>query len=401
MRAWLIAVLLAPALAACAPGGATCGEGQAAPQPGDEPGAFLYQPDAVLDIEIFLDAEAIAALPTSAGQDHEDVPATLRFEGQEWSVGLRLKGDSSFRKLERKAAFKIDFGQWDASSSFHGVRRLTLNNMVQDESMLSESISYWLHALTGGPAPRHGYACVRVNGDAYGLYSVVETMDEQFVERCFDDPSGKLYEGGKGADLRAGREQLFEVEEDGDPPGRGDLAALIDALDASSPETYLEALDQHFVLEELLGFFAVALFVGDIDTYITRSNNFLLYHQPASASWSVIPWGADQAFQDTLDPRDPYDPKAPAEHGRLYEDCLASSPCFEALTSRIHEVAALAEDLEMFQYAVQQRDLIAELSRSDPRSDASRAETRRAQSALLRFIEARPAGILEQLQESP
>ena len=385
-------------LSACSQG-AVCGQGQSAPGPDDERGAFLYQPDTVLDLQLFLDATALAELPDGPGEQADDVHATLSFEDQQWSAGLRLKGASSFRQISKKAAFKIDFGEWDPDGSFYGVRRLTLNNMVQDESMLSENLAYWLHAAIGGVAPSQGYACVRLNGDSYGLYSVVETMDEQFVERQFEDPSGNLYEGGKGADIRMGRAELFDIEEQGVPKGRGDLEALIDAMETYTPETWLEALDRHFVLSELLGMWAVELFVGNIDSYITRSNNFLLYHQPSTTTWTMIPWGEDQAFTEALDPLDPYDPDVPAKHGQLYEGCLASTACVDALSWRIEELVEHVESESLVEHAVAQRDLISDLSRSDPLSGAGRWETRGAQNDVLRFLERRSVQILEQLEE--
>jgi len=384
-------------LTACG-GGAVCGQGQIEPGPDDELGAFLYQHDTVLDLQIFMDAEALAGLPEASREQVDDVHATMVFEGREWAVGLRLKGNSSFRKIDKKAAFKIDFGEFEADNTFYGVRRLTLNNMVQDESMLSENLAYWLHAAVGGVAPRQGYACVRVNGDDYGLYGLVETMDEQFVQRHFDDPSGVLYEGGKGADIRQGRQELFEIEDAGVPEGRGDIVALTEALDAATPETFMDVMGDHFVLDDLLRTWAVELYAGNIDSYITRSNNFLLYHQPDPNNWTMIPWDEDQAFQDDLDPYDPYDPEVLAEHGRLFEDCLVSDGCVEALVEHIEEVILLAEDEGLLEHAIEQRAMISNLSRSDPRSDCSSHCARSAQREVLSFIRRRPDGIRQRIE---
>ncbi len=393
---WLLA---ACALAGCAEG-AACGEGQAAPEADEVPGAFLYQPDRVLDLRIHLDADAAATLPSRKGEEQaEDVYAVVGFLGEKQAAGLRLKGDHSFRNLDGKAGFKIDYGEWDQGATLHGVRRLTLNNMVQDPTMLSEHLSYWLHGLVGVPAPRHGYACVSVNDELFGLYSVVETMDEQFLERAFDDLEGYLYEGGHGGDLRHGRAGTFELEEEGDGEGRTDLIDLIDALDAATPETFLEVLGRHFALDELLGMWAVELFTGNRYCYLNRANNFLLYHEPSTDLWSMIPWGADQAFVEHLDPYDPYDPISLAEHGRLYEDCLASPACLDALELRLEEVMAIAQEEELFDQAVQQRHFIADLSRGDPRSGYSGMGTRKAQNDLLRFIDRRPSKLGEQLEE--
>ncbi|MFH1469768.1 MAG: CotH kinase family protein [Pseudomonadota bacterium] len=85
-------------------------------------------------------------------------------------------------------------------------------------------------------------------------------------------------------------------------------------------ETYLEVLESHFALDELLATWAVELYVGDIDSYITHANNFCLYHQPTTGTWPMIPWGADQSFQAALDPHDPYDLGAHGDRGHLLFD---------------------------------------------------------------------------------
>ena len=54
-------------------------------------------------------------------------------------VEFRLKGSGSFRPLERKAAFKI---RLPAGQRIDGLKSLTLNNMVQDPSKVSEVLSY-------------------------------------------------------------------------------------------------------------------------------------------------------------------------------------------------------------------------------------------------------------------
>ena len=69
------------------------------------------------------------------------------------------------------------------------------------------------------PAARHGYIDLWLNGEPYGLMGVVETMDEQQLARLFpgrDD--GNLYEGGYGADLISGRDDKFELKEEGGQP---------------------------------------------------------------------------------------------------------------------------------------------------------------------------------------
>ena len=88
------------------------------------------------------------------------------------SVTLKLKGNSSFRDLDHKAAFKIKLAK---GQPLLGLKKLTLNNMVQDGSMVHETLAYQTFRAAGVPAPRTGYAFVRVNGEPYGVYLNLET----------------------------------------------------------------------------------------------------------------------------------------------------------------------------------------------------------------------------------
>ena len=47
----------------------------------------------------------------------------------------------------------------------------------------------------GIPTSRTGYAQLFVNGEDYGLYLVVESQDDRWLKRNFEDRSGNLYDG--------------------------------------------------------------------------------------------------------------------------------------------------------------------------------------------------------------
>lgn len=97
---------------------------------------------------------------------------------------MRLKGSTSFEDLDGKAAFKLKFPK-DSRPSAFGLKKMTLNNMVQDPSM------------------------------------VHETLDDQALERIFatgfDDPQ-HLYEGENGADVVPGGAADFAIDEGEDAP---------------------------------------------------------------------------------------------------------------------------------------------------------------------------------------
>ena len=61
-------------------------------------------------------------------------------------------------------AFKIKFDKYVEGQSFLGLEKMTLNNMVQDPSMIHEVLAYAIFRAFDVPCPRTGYATLRVNG---------------------------------------------------------------------------------------------------------------------------------------------------------------------------------------------------------------------------------------------
>ena len=347
----------------------------------DDEGEFLYGP-ATLDLAIELDAEALAAL---TADPREDVHATLRFRDESWDVGLHLKGGvGSFRDMSSKAAFKIDTREWDdAAPTFYGVRRLTLNNMIQDASMSAEHASYRLHAIAGNIAPRHGYARVTVNGELFGLYGVVETVDEAFLERHFaGDDEGNLYEGGYGADIEQGRAPNFDQKE-GDDETRADLVALIDALTGASDANFLTTLETYFDVDALLNVWAVEVITGNADGYVSLANNFFVYHAPNADRWTMLPWGTDQSFIGDRLPTD-------AAYGVLAQRCDAIPACRARFEARIDAVLAIWEQEDLPAWVRAESARIEDDCRRDPRSLFGDYGCRDAIAAMNAWVAARP-----------
>ena len=87
------------------------------------------------------------------------------------------------------------FNKFVERQHFGGMRRLTLNNNIQDPSHLKQCLAYRFFTDAGVPAPRCSFARVAVNGEPLGVYTVLEVYDELMMARNFEDGSGKLYEG--------------------------------------------------------------------------------------------------------------------------------------------------------------------------------------------------------------
>lgn len=322
--------------------------------PNEHPGAFLYADGTIHDFAFELDGDAVDAL----GRDEPDVHATLEYRGVRQDVGFALKGSSTYQDLDGKPSIKVDLGEWVEDQALLGVRRLTLNAMVFDPTMLREHVAYRLYARMGVPAPRHGYARVTINGEPYGLYGVVETMDEQWLRRHFPgDSEGFLYDSTyTRADLTGVGLAGFVLEE-GDPvTAYGDLDELVAALDREGVGGVLES---RFDAERTLAAWAVDLVTANWDGYARNTNNYLLYHATVADRWHFVPWGQDTAFRGGgslyLGVR-----------GRMVAECLGHGACRGALEAAVGKVLDVWE-AELVPYAEATWATIAAACEEDPR----------------------------------
>jgi hypothetical protein len=330
----------------------------------DDAGDVLYG-DEIVELHLAIDGVAMAELEEDTD---DEVPVALTWEGQVWrKVGLQLKGSRSFRDLDDKAAFKIDFGQYAEGDTFRGVRHLTLNNMVQDGTMTREHTYYWLCRQLGIPAPRHGYARVFVNGELWGLYGIVETMDEDYVDATWpDDARGNLYEG-EGADLTWARD-WYDVQYDGGgAPTGDDIAELVDALESAGPSQHLAVLDDRFDRERLFLFLANDAMTGNGDGYVYNHHNYLVYHAPEADRWHLSPWGTDQSFRYDIDVHTGQAGKPVI--GALLTECMADAACTAAYDAALSTVADTWDRVDAEAFARDTWDRIEADCDDDPRRE--------------------------------
>ncbi len=257
--------------------------------------AELFDPTVVNTFAITLSTDAVTAL---TADPYTYVAGTLAVTvaGETTTaepVGVRLKSGFSFQPLTGKAAFKLKAEGWTDDDRIVGLKNFTLNNMVDDKTMMHETLAYALFRAAGIPAPRTGYANVTVNGESYGLYVLVENYDDQFVTQNFSS-SQHLYEGT--ADLYAGQLDNFEVE-DGDDTDTLDLETLmakVAALTAAWSSDVTAVAD----IDEMTYMWAIEHFIGHSDGYSLAANNFFL-HSGDDGVFTMMPWGTDRTFVDT------------------------------------------------------------------------------------------------------
>lgn len=368
----------------------------------EDPAAALFDPGTVDVIELMLPQASIEALEAEPG---EYVPGSFEIaktDGTPGGVGafsvpldveIRLKGSTSFRELDGKSAFKLKFKK---TGRYLGLKKLTLNNMVQDPSMTHETLSYAAFRASGVPAPRTGFAYLYVNGEDFGIELDVETMDDLALEKrfgAFEEPAQHLYEGASGADVEPGRATDFEVDE-GDEADLSDLEALISAANSTGPEPWSTRIGPFADLGEMTTMWAVEKYVGQWDGYsgsdgTYQPNNYYLYSD-AAGRFQMIPWGTDETWLQTRPVA--FDGRA----GLLFDECLEDPTCEALYRESLGAAAAAIDGLDLRAQASELAALLGPWQRLEAGSDRrehSLHEIREAVSDTRRFIAARPAQV--------
>lgn len=140
----------------------------------------------------------------------EYAAAAVVIDGEVYkNVGIRAKGNTSLSTVaslgSERYSFKIEFDHYDSSITYHGLDKLSLNNLIQDSTMMKDYLTYTMMNRFGVDSPLCSYVYITVNGEDWGLYLAVEGVEDSFLERNYGSDHGELYKpdsmsfgGGRG-----------------------------------------------------------------------------------------------------------------------------------------------------------------------------------------------------------
>ncbi|MBR4692303.1 MAG: CotH kinase family protein [Oscillospiraceae bacterium] len=113
------------------------------------------------------------------------------------NVAIRGKGNTSLSAVSgmgsQRYSFKLEFDQYENGKSYRGLDKLSLNNIIQDNTYMKDYLAYRLMAEFGADAPLCSFVWITVNGEDWGLYLAVEGVEDSFLERVYGRDTGELY----------------------------------------------------------------------------------------------------------------------------------------------------------------------------------------------------------------
>ena len=270
--------------------------------------ARLFPSDRIVDIDLDIAQDDWAAMMADPMQDIW-VPATLTYDGVVVpDVAVRLKGNSSRNSVSRtgseRYSFKVDTDRIVSGQRILGVDRFNLNNGFKDPSYLRERLAADLYATFGLPTVRTAHARLTMGSEPFGLYTVVEEADKDFLREHFPDEDGAYYKpeppagnlewlGDQFAPYEASG---MDVESDPDTTDHAPLLHFLDVLNNTPDDELVTALPEVFDVDGWLRYLAVTIALVNLDYYGAMGHNYLLYEDRTTGRFVFIPWDLNEAY---------------------------------------------------------------------------------------------------------
>jgi len=264
----------------------------------------FYSTDTIRDIRItftqsnwdqILDSFYVAG-------DKERMRATLFIDGIKYdSVGVRYKGYSSASVDRIKNPFNIKLNYLIEGQNHHGIDKIKLSNVIQDPSFIREVLSYEI-ARKYMPASESNFANVYVNDTLLGLYSNVEAVNNEFLEKHFTSAENVLVKGNpETVDLYGENSNLSQT------PGTDSSAyntlyfiksdygwtALYNFIDVLN--NHIADIDKVLNVDQTLWMHALNYTLINFDSYVGYAQNYYLY-QDKAGRFNPIIWDLNMSL---------------------------------------------------------------------------------------------------------
>ena len=281
------------------------------PAPADQAATF-FDDTKVREVHLtFADASWYQTLYDAHANDATDPYFPAKFESEGIvleKVGVRFKGNSSFRVNGVKKSFKIDFNEYSDDLTFLGLKKLNLNNLSLSPDFMREKL-FLDFAGKYLAAMRAVHVRLYVNGALYGLYMGVEQPDKTMMKSRFGDAEdGNLYEAGESnADLTylgtnpSSYASLYELKTNETANDYSGLIELLNVLNNTATASLPAEIEPICDVGNMLTGLALDNLFSNVDSYIGSASEFYLYDRTSDGRFVRIHWDLNESFGTTGD----------------------------------------------------------------------------------------------------
>jgi len=218
------------------------------------------------------------------------VPATFVADDVSYDVEVRYRG-SSTRHLPKKS-WKLRFID---GAVFNGREKLNLNAEWPDRTLMRENLAYEFLNGTGVIAAMAEHIQLVVNGRDYGVFTSVEELESEFLDRVGLDTAGSLYRCFGNLSVLPDTAAYMEAYEKKNNNGVGyaDLIQFIELINYTPSTQFFETITQVFDLEHFYNYYGANVALGNVDF---GDDDYFLYHEPTSDVWIWLPWDYNETY---------------------------------------------------------------------------------------------------------
>jgi spore coat protein H len=242
--------------------------------------------------------------------EFEYVHANLEFEGKLFTnVATRYKGNGTFfgSRNQEKKPMKLDLNKFAKGQKLAGVATLNLHNEVTDASWMNDVLSYRLYRDAGVPAPRTAYARVNVTvpseykNEYFGLYTLVENIDEAFVEKHLKIKNPAVFKPVTPSLFSDLGEDWKDYNQTYDPKvatkkAKDRVIETCKFISKATDADLAARLGDYIDLDEFARYMAVTVWLSDLDGILGPGQNYYMIFNPKTQKFSFVAWDQDHSF---------------------------------------------------------------------------------------------------------
>jgi spore coat protein CotH len=249
-------------------------------------------------------------------QEDTKYPADFHWNGQVVrNVSIHSRGQGSRRP--DKLSLHVTFDHYTTGQTFLGLHGIILRNNSQDASNMRERLSMLVFRNLGVAASREAHTRLYVNNVYQGLYTIVEVLDENFLQKNFGENGGHLYEYSFDNESVVAGAPVFVFQNLGSDPSlyvpvpfnpktletdpQGEvIARFVQAVSDIGNADWRANVSAFLDLPRFIRHLAIENFLAEEDglTGDYGPNNFYFYRFVNTNTFVFIPWDKSNAFWD-------------------------------------------------------------------------------------------------------
>jgi spore coat protein CotH len=273
----------------------------------------FFDSETLQEVRLFINSRDLGELLEHYLEDRY-YPADFAWRGvRVRNAAVRIRGLAS--RSRKKPGLRVDFNRYVDGQEFLGLNSLVLDNVLKDPALIRERTSMAFIDRMGQPAPRESFGRVYINDEYYGVYTLVEPVDTDFLDRTVGESSGYLFEKkfvtaflGEylGDDLNAYKRHFQAQTRELEPDSilYAPIRDLFREVNHDFDNGWREWVNQYIDLTQLVSHVAIETFLAEIDGFLGTAGmaNFYLYRPSTHSSHRVFAWDRDTTFQEIDSP---------------------------------------------------------------------------------------------------